>query len=520
MLPYQTNMRKGFLSLFLCATFITQGFAQRENTERIELKHGAHRIGKRADADMQRWREYGLGQFIHWGVYAIPGGVWDGQTYTGAAEWIRSWEKMPTEIYDNLYRQFNPVNFDARKWAKQAKEMGAKYMIFTTKHHDGFCMWPSKYTDYTVANSPYKKDIVKELVDAYTAEGISVYLYFSIIDWSHPGYMSGGNINSAQVKQAFQSGAGYNPFKSKEEEAKYEDFKTFTRNQLLELVTNYPKMKGLWFDGSWDVAWVRNASWVDSLGFELREKHPGLIIGSRFRSDEYGNRHVDANNDLIDDYDQRFERNLPKDLAETKGFDWDCVMTIPDNQWGYHSDWTWTYIKTPYELIEMTVKANSLDGNFVINFGPDGNGDIRKEESEIAAEVGKWMSKNSEAIYETHHSILEKQDWGYSTQKGNKIYLSIFNKPVNNMVRVKLPRSDKKDMIYVITGAKLLSTKEAVKINGKGQPGTYYRDKSGASYYDLIIPTEQQNATEPFVIVIEIKEINKGDLEAYQQALT
>jgi alpha-L-fucosidase len=511
---------KTILSILLCIACILQGFAQTEHKERILLKHGAHHIGKRTDAAMQHWREYGLGQFIHWGVYAIPGGTWDGQTYTGAAEWIRSWKEMPNDVYDNLYKQFDPTHFDAKKWAKQAKEMGAGYMIFTTKHHDGFCMWPSKYTGYTIANTPYKKDIVKELVNAYTAEGIDVYLYFSIIDWSHPGYLSGGNINSPQVKKAFQSGKAQNPFKDKEQKDKYEEFKTFTRNQLLELLENYPQIKGLWFDGSWDVAWVYNADWVDALGHELREKHPGLIIGSRFRSDEYGNRHTDANGDLIDDYDQRFERNLPKDSEETKGFDWDCVMTIPENQWGYHRDWSWTYIKTPYDLIEMTVKANSLDGNFVINFGPDGDGNIRKEENDIAKEVGKWMAKNGDAIYGTHHSILEKQDWGYSTQKGDNIYLSVFNKPMNNMVRVKLPRSTQKEMIYIITKAEILSTKEIININGKGKPGTYYRDKSGASYYDLIIPEKLRQATEPFVIVIEVKEINKGDLESYQQALT
>ncbi|HCC52096.1 MAG TPA: alpha-L-fucosidase, partial [Porphyromonadaceae bacterium] len=241
--------KKTLLSVLLCMAFLTQGMAQVEKNERIPLKHGAHRTGRRTDADMQRWREYGLGQFIHWGVYAIPGGVWNGKTYTGASEWIRSWKEMPKDVYDNLYKQFNPTRFDAKRWAKQAKEMGARYMIFTTKHHDGFCMWPSKYTDYTVAHSPYKKDIVKEMVDAYTAEGIDVYLYFSIIDWSHPGYLSGGNINSPQVKRAFQSGGGVNPFETKEKEEKYEEFKAFTRNQLLELLDNYPAIKGLWFDG-------------------------------------------------------------------------------------------------------------------------------------------------------------------------------------------------------------------------------------------------------------------------------
>lgn len=509
-------MKRITLLLILCAIFLSQGFAQTENKERIPLKHGAHRIGRRTDGAMQHWREYGLGQFIHWGVYAIPGGEWDGKTYTGAAEWIRSWKDMPKEAYDNLYKQFNPIHFDAKKWAKQAREMGARYMIFTTKHHDGFCMWPSKYTDYTIANTPYKKDIVKEIVEAYTIEGIDVHLYFSIIDWSHPGYQGGAQMTNDDRL----NWVGYEPFHTKEEKERYETFKEFTRNQLIELLTDYPTIKGLWFDGSWEGAWMKEAAWTDALGEELRAMHPGLIIGSRFRADEYGKRHVDANGDLIDDYDQRFERNLPNNLAETNGFDWDCVMTVPENQWGYHRDWSWTYIKTPYELTEMMVNANSLDGNFVINFGPDGEGKIREEESFIAKEVGKWMTKNSEAVYGTHHSILEKQDWGYATQKENKIYLTIFNKPLNNMIRVKIPKSSNQDLIYVITNAKVLSTKESVAINGKGQPGTYYRDKTGSSYYDLIIPKKLQNTTEPFVFVIEVKEINKGDLESYQQALT
>ncbi|MFV0593502.1 MAG: alpha-L-fucosidase [Draconibacterium sp.] len=505
-------MKKTIILTALLSIFLLHGFAQ--ETERIPLKHGAHRIGKRTDAAMQRWRDYGLGQFIHWGVYAIPGGEWNGKKTTYAAEWFRTSGLISHEEYDNLYKQFNPLKFDAKAWAKQAKHMGAKYMIFTTKHHDGFCMWPSKYTDYSIENTPYQKDIVKELVDAYTAEGIDVYLYFSIIDWSHPGYISGGNINSPQIKKDFQSGAGFNPFKTKEQEARYEDFKTFTKNQLFELLENYPDIKGLWFDGSWDVAWVRNAAWVDSVGTELREKHPGLIIGSRFRSDELGNRHVDANGDLIDDYDQRYERNLPTTLEETKGFDWDCVMTVPENQWGYHRDWSLSYIKTPYELIQMTMQANSLDGNFVLNFGPDGQGNIRKEETEIAKKIGDWMKVNGEAVYGVEHSILAKQDWGYSTQKGDAVYLSVFNKPMNNLLQVKVPRAKAKDRIFVIETAEFIANGQKVVVRDGG------RDKYGNYYYKLEIPKKMAKETMPMVIKIKLKEIDRGDKSAYQKAIT
>ena len=508
-------MKTRILLVFILLGIVSAAcYSQTENKERIPLKHGAHRIGKRTDAYMQHWREYGLGQFIHWGVYAIPGGQWNGKTSGGAAEWFRSSGLISHQEYDNLYKQFNPTAFDAKAWAKQAKHMGAKYMIFTTKHHDGFCMWPSKYTDYTIANTPYKKDIVKQLVDAYNAEGIDVYLYFSIIDWSHPGYVSGGNINSPDIKKAYQNGENHNPFKSDEQAKRYEDFKTFTRNQLFELLDNYPQIKGLWFDGSWDVAWVKNAPWVDKLGEELREKHPGLIIGSRFRSDEYGNRHEDANGDLIDDYDQRYERSLPNSLKETKGFDWDCVMTIPENQWGYHRDWSLSYIKTPYDLIEMAVKANSLDGNFVINFGPDEKGNMRPEESRIADEVGNWMSVNGTAIYGTHHSILEKQDWGFSTQKDNNIYIAVFNKPMSNILKIKVPRSKTKGQVYVIENAVFVSSNKHAVINNGG------RDKVGSYFYDIPIPAEYQNSGQPFVIKVNLKEVPVAEKGAYQQAIT
>ncbi|MFV0345646.1 MAG: alpha-L-fucosidase, partial [Bacteroidales bacterium] len=182
-----------------------------EKRTNVALEYGAHRLGRRTDEQMQKWRDCGLGQFIHWGVFAIAGGQWNGENYRGAAEFLRTWGKVPKEAYDNLYKQFNPTDFDAKVWAKQAKDMGAKYMIITTKHHDGFCLWPSKYTDYTIANTPYKKDIIGELVKAYDEQGIDVYLYFSVIDWNYYGYRSS--------------------VKTEQDKKEYEEFKTFTRNQ-------------------------------------------------------------------------------------------------------------------------------------------------------------------------------------------------------------------------------------------------------------------------------------------------
>jgi len=485
-------------SLFSFTRSLAQEQTKQEEKSKLVLQHGSHRAGKRTDSDMQRWREYGLGQFIHWGVYAIPGGHWEGKTYNGAAEWIRSWSPRSgapenwQATYDQLYKQFNPVNFDAKAWAMQAKQMGAKYVIFTTKHHDGFCLWPSKYTSYTVANSPFKKDIVKEIVKAYQEQGIDVYLYFSIIDWNHPGYRSAVP-------------------KTEKDSLAYEQFKTFTANQLKELLTDYPGVKGLWFDGTWDPAWVRQAAWADQLEKELRAMSPGLIIGSRFRADEYGKRHVDSNGELIGDYQQGWERKLPKNIEQTGDNDWDCVMTIPPNQWGYNSDWSSSYIKTSYDLIGMLMQATSLNGNFVINFGPDGKGNIRPEEGKIAQEIGDWMKLNSEAVYGVRYADLPKPDFGYYTRKANKLYATVLNRPVNNRLRIAIPKGSK----AVPASASLLSDKRNLEL----LPVNMGLDKDTNTYYDIILPPAFTSST-PFVVVIEMKQNRHHESEKYRDAIT
>jgi len=477
-------MKRLFLCMVLLALASRATYAQqptKSKTDTTALKYGSHRSGNRTDEMMERWRSYGLGQFIHWGVYAIPGGHWEGKTYNGAAEWIRSWggASAPTDwknTYDNLYKQFNPVDFDANKWAKQAKDMGAKYLIFTTKHHDGFSLWPSKYTDYNIKNTPYKKDIVKQVVDAYDAQGIDVYLYFSIIDWNHPGYRSAVP-------------------KTEKDSLAYEDFKQFTRNQLLELLTNYPKAKGLWFDGTWDAAWVKQSKFADDLEKELRAFHPGLIIGSRFRADEHGKRHFDSNGKMMGDYEQGWERKLPADIEVLNGRDWDCVMTIPPNQWGYNSDWKSSYIKTAHDLTDMLLHAVSMNGNLVINFGPDGKGNIRPEESNTAAKLGEWTKVNGEAIYGAKYSGLPKPDYGYYTKKANKLFLTVINKPVNGTLRLAIPRSYKQkpaNAVLLVGNIKLNITTVDMGMSGDGDV-----------YYDIQLPANL-NATSPFVVSIEL----------------
>ncbi|SMD04948.1 alpha-L-fucosidase [Pedobacter nyackensis] len=453
-------------------------------SKQVEVKYGSLTPPNRTDADMASFRKYGLGQFIHWGIYSIVGNEWNGVSARGgaaASEWIRSWggptaPKDWKNTYDNLYKQFNPKDFDAKRWAKQAKDMGAKYMIFTTKHHDGFALWPTKYSDYNISNAPYKKDIVKEIVDAYTAEGIDVYLYFSVLEWNNPNYM------------------GKAP-KTDEEKKNFDKFLQYTRNQLLELLANYPKMKGFWFDGTWDASWKSAYEFTYKLEKELREKHPGLIIGSRFRNDEHGSRHFDSNGNILGDYEQGWERKLPAEFEWVKGNDWDAVMTIPPNGWGYMKDWSGIYTKTTDDLLDLLMQAVSMNGNFVLNFGPDGNGKMHPEEDKIAKEIGEWLKVNGEAVYGVRHASLVPSKLGYFTQKDTNLYLTVFNKPVNGIVRIAVPKNAKE----VPGTAVLLVNHQQLQLK-HAEIGL---DLDKNTYYDVVLPTKFQSES-AFVIKMKL----------------
>lgn len=392
-------------------------------TAQQKLQYGAQYTGKRTDAAMNKWRSNRFGQFIHWGLYAIPGGVWNGKTYNYAAEFLKSSAKIPTSTWDSLMYQFNPVKFNAKEWAKMAKKMGAKYMTITTKHHEGFCLWPTKFTAFNISHTPYKKDILKELVEAYNAEGIDVNFYYSVLDWHHPDWRY--DIKSAEDSIAFRR------------------FLKFASGQLRELATNYPTVKAFWFDGTWDNSIKKNGWWTLEVEKMLKEVTPGAIVNSRLRADDFGKRHIDSNGGLMGDYESGYERRLPnpyKDLQVTK-WDWEACMTVPENQWGYHKDWSISHVKSPLELLEMVVHTTSMGGNFLLNFGPAGDGSIRKEEQNIATEIGAWMQANGNVIYNCDYAGWEKQDWGYYTkQKGsNTLNLVVFNVPVSGLLKIKAP---------------------------------------------------------------------------------
>ncbi len=456
-------MTRSFLALIIFFTLSIN-----INGQNLTVKYGPLLQERRTDAAMVKFRSNRFGQFIHWGLYAVPAGEWEGKIYPGAAEWLKSWAKIETASWDSLRFEFNPQKYDPKRWAKMASDLGVKYATITTKHHEGFCLWPSQYTDFDIESTPYKKDLLRPFVDAYTKAGIDVYFYYSILDWHHPDWRY--DINTEADSIAF------------------ERYKNFTKNQLVELLELYPEVKGLWFDGTWDKSWKANGKFSYELEAHLKKLRPGLIVNSRMRADEYGSRHRDSNGNLMGDYESGYERRLPdpRDTMITK-IDWESCMTIPENQWGYHKDWSISHVKSSFELIELLTHSVSQGGNFLLNFGPKADGTIRFEEIRLAREIGQWMKTNGEAIYNCSYAGLEKQDWGYFTkeQNGDKIYMVVFNVPLNNKLRIMLPKGIGVQKSYILN-----NNHQELKIE------KFDKDES-------FIQLKNRKYIDPFVVVLE-----------------
>lgn len=455
------------------------------SAQKKEVKYGqVNPTMPRTDSAMQKFRDNRFGQFIHWGIYSVPGGVWNGKVYPGASEFLKGAAGITTKEWAALADKFNPTAYNAVAWAKAAKAMGVKYATLTTKHHDGFCMWDSKYTDFDIMNTPYKRDIVGEFVKAYNDEGIDVYLYYSILDWAHEGWRY--------------------KIETKEDQAAFETLKTYSRNQLVELIERYPTVKGFWFDGTWDASWKANGQFSYELEREMKALSPGLIVNSRMRADEYGARHFESNGVMMGDYESGYERRLPAPddkIVPTR--DWEACMTIPENLWGYHSAWA-GHIKTSGELIEMLVRTTALNGNFLLNFGPTAQGDFRTEEVAIIKRIGAWMNRYSSAIYGCGYSSLENQMWGYYTAPKNRpgvVNMVVFNPPTSGQLRVKLGKN------ATIKSAKFTQLKGDIKI-----------EESVNGEFFLRIP--QVLYKEPFVVEIRVEQTDGSPVNTYIAPLT
>ncbi len=370
-------------------------------------------ITRKTPGDVSWFTHDRFGMFIHWGLYAMP----------ARHEWIKHQERLTDEHYQRYFDHFDPDLYDAREWARQAKTAGMKYAVFTTKHHEGFCMFDSQYTDYKCTNTPAGRDLVREYVDAFRAEGLHVGFYYSLIDWHHPEFPIDQLHPRRWDKNALELNEGRDVRKYAE----------YMRNQVRELLTNYGKIDILWFDFSYkkDPAFPE---WMKGKGKEewesekliamARELQPGIIIDNR----------ADMEQDLWTP--EQFQPTEWVRHPETGELvTWEACQTF-SGSWGYHRDEnTW---KSPEMLIRMLINTVSLGGNLLMNVGPTARGYLDYRAEAALKVYADWMKYNSRSIYGctmAEPEFVAPADCRYTqSEDGKRLYLHLFAYPFAHQV--------------------------------------------------------------------------------------
>ena len=366
------------------------------------------------DARMGWFRDARFGMFIHWGVYSVPAGEWEGKKNYG--EWFLEETKMPVSQYEKFAGQFNPVKFDATAWVRMAKEAGMRYMVITSKHHDGFGMYRSELTDWCMKRTPFERDPLKELAAACEAAGLTFCFYHSIMDWHHPDWGTRRKWNDTA------SGA-----------PDMDRYTAFMKGQLKELLTGYGRIGILWFDGEWESPW-NNARGLDLYNY-VRGLQPSIIVNNRVGKGRAGMSGMDQGKG-VGDYGTPEQEIPPTGFGA--GVDWESCMTM-NNHWGYNkNDQNWKSTRT---LIRNLVDCASKGGNYLLNIGPTAEGSFPEASIQRLAEIGQWMKVNQEAVYGSTASPFKKLAWGKCTQKPGKLYLHVFDWPKDG--RLVVPVANK-----------------------------------------------------------------------------
>ena len=384
---------------------------------------------------MEWYTQARFGMFLHWGLYSIP----------ARGEWMRSFEKLTDEEYGKYFEEFNPVDYDPKKWAKLAKKAGMKYMVLTAKHHDGFCLFDSGYTDFKATNTKCGRDLIKEYVEAVRAEGLKVGLYYSLLDWHHEDYPH------------FSDGAHpmYQNPAYPDEGRVWERYVEYLHNQVRELCTNYGKIDILWFDYSFGE--YSGEKWgATRLVNMVRQLQPGVIIDNRLEVSGSGLGSLASGNPLP--YHGDFvspEQIIPQEgIRDINGnpLIWEACFTMNDS-WGYNlKD---KYFKPAPMLIRKLVECVSKGGNMLLNVGPDARGNFPEESVSRLKEIGKWMEKNGESIYGCSMSDMPRPDFGRITQKGNKLYYHIFDNTIGPVPLIGIEKKDVKKIRLISAGAEV-----------------------------------------------------------------
>jgi len=367
---------------------------------------------KADEQDIQAWRQMKFGLFIHWGPVSLKGteiGWSRGGERRGRND--KSTGSIPVEVYDNLYKQFNPVKFDAEQWVQMAKDAGMKYLVFTSKHHDGFSMFDSRLTDYKITNSPFKRDVVRELADACHKGGLKLGYYYSPVDWYHPDYRT-------------------------ENHSRYIEF---MHGQLREICSNYGKVDIIWFDGLGGTA----KDWdSESLFKMIRQLQPHVIINNRAG--------LPADHDTPEQRIGKFQNDRP----------WETCMTIC-RQWAWKPN---DQMKSLKQCIDTLVRVAGGDGNLLFNVGPMPDGRIEPRQVERLREMGDWLDKYGKSIYATRGGPFKPGPWGASTYKGSTIYVHVLNRPGEKLSLPPIPKKIIASSILTGGTATVKQTEESIEI--------------------------------------------------------
>lgn len=373
-----------------------------------------------------------FGMFIHFGLYSIP----------ARGEWLRSTEEIPKEAYMKYFDEFNPVDYDPVKWAKLAKKAGMKYMVMTAKHHDGFCLFDSKFTDFKSTNTKIKRDLVKEYVAAVRAEGLKVGLYFSLIDWYHEDYPHyGDNFHPMRNNENY-----------KNDNRNFDRYLEYMHNQVREICTNYGQIDIIWFDFSYGD--MRGEKWkATELMKMVRQLQPNVIIDNRLEvsGEGYGSLATANPNFYHGDFVSPEQMIPPNGIRDEMGnpMIWEACVTM-NNHWGFCG--TDKFFKPAPMLIKKLVECVSKGGNLLLNVGPDAKGNIPDESIEILNTIGKWMDKNSQSIYGCTMSDIPKPDFGRITQNDKKVYFHLYENSIGPVPLVGINKDKVKKIRLLSTG--------------------------------------------------------------------
>lgn len=365
---------------------------------------------------LKEFQDMKFGMFVHWGPVSVKG------TEIG---WSRGRE-VPVEEYDNLYKDFYPMQFDADEWMKILKDAGIKYFIITTRHHDGFSLWPTEYSDYDIGATPYKKDVLMEMKNACDKKDILFGTYYSICDWKHPLYPLG-------------SPGG----KTKKETGDMEQFIPFIKGQTRELIEKYHS-KILWFDGEWEEPWTHEMG-LDFYDY-LKSLEENILINNRVDKGRKGMEGITISDEFAGDFATPEQQVGRYDIENP----WESCITIC-RQWAWKPN---DELKSLEECLFTLLKTVGGGGNLLLNVGPMPDGRIEPRQAERVKEMGNWLKKYGESVYETTGGPYKPTDWLTSTRKGNDIFIHLLNYK-DNLVELPFPENIQVKNCTLLKGKKL-----------------------------------------------------------------